>query len=214
MIGLLLIVVDFASRLKMDRKALAVICALVVAVAAFATRARAEVWSDPVLLWEDTAQKSPDKSRAHFQLAFAYYGQQRYDRAVQEFEKTAALIKPDYDLLLDWGLALEGLHQPEKAIQKLQQAAAAHPTAHVHTQIAKVYADQREWDKAMAELEFAEKMDPGFADIYAYKGLIHMATNDPAGAIPLLQRALVLNPSHAPAREALMQAQQMLRTRR
>ena len=64
--------------------------ALVVA-AALATHARAEVWSDPVLLWQDTALKSPDKFRAHFQLAFAYFEQGRFDLAVAEFQKTAEL---------------------------------------------------------------------------------------------------------------------------
>ena len=44
----------------------------------------------PSLLWQDTALKSPNKSRAHFQLAFAYFDQGRYDLAVAEFEKTAS----------------------------------------------------------------------------------------------------------------------------
>jgi protein O-mannosyl-transferase len=64
--------------------------ALMVA-AAFATHARAEVWSDPVLLWQDTALKSPNKVRAHFQLAFAWFEQGRFDLAVVEFQKTAEL---------------------------------------------------------------------------------------------------------------------------
>ena len=44
---------------------------------------------------------------------------QRYDLAVPEFEKAAALTTPDYDLLLDWGLAYAGLNQADKALEKL-----------------------------------------------------------------------------------------------
>src|ERR1039457_5846165 len=73
MFGLLLIVVDVLSRLKVGRRALAAGCLVVALAAAGATRARAAVWANPVSLWEDTVRKSPNKRRAHFQLAFAYF---------------------------------------------------------------------------------------------------------------------------------------------
>src|SRR5262249_26647492 len=90
LIGLLLIVIDFASRLKLERKALAAACVTVAALAAVATNARANVWSDPLTLWQDTVSKSPGKSRAHFQLGFTYMEIQRFDLAVQELEKAAS----------------------------------------------------------------------------------------------------------------------------
>jgi hypothetical protein len=81
MFGLLLILVDLLSRLKVDRRALATACLIVALAAAGATRARAAVWADPVSLWEDTVRKSPGKRRAHFQLAFAYFQQARPSRS-------------------------------------------------------------------------------------------------------------------------------------
>ncbi len=71
MLGLLLIVVDFLNRSKLDRKQLTVACSAVVFVLAAATWVRAGVWADPVALWTDTVAKSPDNRRAHFQLAYA-----------------------------------------------------------------------------------------------------------------------------------------------
>jgi tetratricopeptide (TPR) repeat protein len=186
----------------------------VIALAAAATHARAETWSDPVTLWEDTARKSPGKSRPHFQLAYAYYEQQHYDRAISEYEKTATLVKPDYELLLDWGLAYDGLHQGDKALEKFREAAGIEPTAHVYTQIGKVYADRRDWAQAMAAFDTAEKLDPGFVHTYVYKGLVHLATGDAAGAIPLFQRALTIDPMNQPAREGLLQAQRAPRAPR
>jgi tetratricopeptide (TPR) repeat protein len=214
MIGLVLVLMDFAGRLKLDRKALATACVLVTAIAAMATYARARVWSDPVTLWEDTVRKSPGKSRAHFQLGFAYYQQQRYDLAAPEFERAAALGTPDYDLLIDLGLAYDGLHQFPKALETLQRAAKLEPTAHVYSQIGKVLAEQSRWKEAMDAFDQAEKADPGFPAVYAYKGLVHLATGDAAGAIPLFQRALAIDPQFQPAREGLAQAQQRLRTPR
>src|SRR6185369_212385 len=48
MVGLILVVMDFASRWKAERKVLAIVCTVIVAVAAVGTYARAAVWSDPV----------------------------------------------------------------------------------------------------------------------------------------------------------------------
>jgi tetratricopeptide (TPR) repeat protein len=214
MIGLLLIVVDFGARLKFDRKALAAVCAAVTAMAAVTTHARAAVWSDPVTLWEDTARKSPGKSRAHFHLGFAYMEQQRYDLAVPEFEKAAALTTPDYDLLLDWGLAYAGLHRADKALEKLRAAAALDQTAHVYSQIGKVYAEGGKFGEAMQSFDLALKLDPKFVPGYAYKGLVRLATGDPGGAIPEFQRALTLDPMFQQARDGLLQAQQRLRAPR
>ena len=210
MIGLILVLMDFASRARMDRKALPTACALVAAVAGVATYARARVWSDPVTLWEDTVRKSPGKSRAHFQLGFAYYQQQLYDRAIPAFERAAALSPPDYDLLVDLGLAYDGLHQFPKALETLQRAARLEPTAHVYSQIGKVLAEQSRWKEAMDAFDQAEKADPGFPAVYAYKGLVHLATGDAAGAVPLFQKALAIDPQFQPARDGLLQAQQRL----
>ena len=214
MIGLILILIDFAARARLDRKALATACVLVAAVAAVGTYARARVWSDPVTLWEDTVSKSPGKSRAHFQLGFAYYQQQRYDLAVPEFERAAALGTADYDLLIDLGLAYDGLHQFPKALETLQRAAKLEPTAHVYSQIGKVLAEQSRWKEAMDAFDQAEKADPNFPAVYAYKGLVHLATGDAAGAVPLFQRALAIDPQFQPARDGLAQAEQRLRAPR
>jgi tetratricopeptide (TPR) repeat protein len=212
-IGLLLIAVDFASRLKVERKALVGGCAVLAALAAATTRARADVWGDPISIWEDTVRKSPEKSRPHFQLGYAYSEQQRFDRAIAEFERAAALQKPDYDLLVDWGLAYDGLHQPEKALAKFREAAAQEPTAHAYTQIAKVYAEQSQWKNALDALEMAEKLDRNFAYTYAYRGLVLLAMGNPAGSVPEFQHALAIDPTLQPARDGLRQALQQPRAR-
>ncbi|MEO8370828.1 MAG: hypothetical protein ABI806_16715, partial [Candidatus Solibacter sp.] len=104
-LGLILIAIDLLRRLRMEPKAIAALAGAIVLALGFTTHARAEVWSDPVTLWQDTVRKSPNKFRPHFQLAFAYYVAGRNDLAVQEFEKTAALQPPTLDMVMDWGLA-------------------------------------------------------------------------------------------------------------
>jgi len=217
-LGLLLIVVDLLGRLKLQRKPLMTACSAAVLVLAFLAHGRAEVWSTARSLWEDAAQKSPRKARVHFQLASAYCGpscggaiqdvsQPRCDLAVQEFEKTAQIEGPAYDLLVDWAAAYDCLNQPEQALAKLQQAATLERTAHVYTQIARVYAERQRWPEALDALATAEKLNPNYAVTYSYRGKVHLGANQPAAAVQDYQRALALDPNLPQAKEELARAQ-------
>jgi protein O-mannosyl-transferase len=210
MLGLILISIDLLRRLKAEPKVLAMGAAVLIVAAALATHARAEVWSSPISLWQDTARRSPNKIRAHFQLAFAYQEQGRSDLAVAEFQKAAELKPPTADLLLDWGLAYDGLHQPEKALEKFHQAAAIEPSAHIYTQIGYIHAKRSAWKEAMEAFAIAERLDINYAITYMYKGQVYLATNQPSSAIAEFQHALALDSSLALARDGLAKAQQRL----
>ena len=220
MLGLLLIVADVLARVRVERKVLAVAVCVLAVVLALATHARAEVWSSAITLWEDTAQKSPDKMRVHFQLASSYCGSAcggidegppHCDLAVREYEKTAQLEKPNYNLLVDWAAAYDCLHQPENALAKLRQAAAVDSTAHVYTQIAKVYGEQQRWAEALDALSTAEKLEPNYAVTFAYRGLVHMGAGQSTVAVADFQRALALDPALQPAKDGLAQARERVR---
>jgi tetratricopeptide (TPR) repeat protein len=211
-LGLLLIVVDLLARVRIDRQALAAGGLAVVLLAGYVTHARAEVWSGELSIWQDTARKSPGAWRPHFQLGFAYYKAQRYDLAIQEFEKTAQLHPSDPDLLLDWGLAYDELNQPQQALAKLQESAALKPTAHVYSQIGEVYGKLQDWPKSMAALDKARALDPNFADTYVYIGVLHTQTNQPLLAIQDFRHALDLDPGNARAQQFLQIVGNQLRS--
>ena len=210
-LGLLLILVDALARLRVERKALAVGAAALVVVATVATRARAEVWSDAELLWKDTVAKSPDKWRPHSQLAYAYYAEQRYDLAVQEYRKAAALDPVDADLLVDWGLAYDGLNRTDDALEKLQKAAVIKPSAHVLSQIGMVNGKAGRWNEALVALAAAERLDPNFADTYVYRGIVYFKTGQLLNAVQEYRRALAIEPANEQASKYLAIAMQQLR---
>jgi tetratricopeptide (TPR) repeat protein len=207
MLGLLLIVVDLAGRIRTDSRKLAAAFVALLLVAAAITHARAAVWADPVALWQDTAAKSPHKRRVLFQLASAYADAGRCQDAVEEYQKVAQEWPPNYDLLVDWGLAYDCVNQPELALEKLRQAATMETTAHVYSQIAMVYGKRSRWAEALDALAFAERLDPNFATTYMYKGDIHLSLNRPAEAVADYQRALALQPSLEVVRQKLADAQ-------
>ena len=211
-LGLILIAIDLFRRWNVAPKVLASFAAALLLASALATHARAEVWSDPILLWQDTALKSPNKVRAHFQLAFAYFDQGKSDLAVAEFQRTAELKPPTADLLYDWGLAYDALHQPDLALAKLRQSAAMHANPQVYTQIAKVYAGQQRWADALDALAVGEKLDPNFAITYLFRGKVYLNSNRPADAIAQYRRALAIDPQVPDGQHDLAIAQAMLRT--
>jgi len=211
MLGLLLIVVEVLARIKVDRQALVAGGVAVLLLAAFVTHARAEVWSDEMVLWEDTARKSPGAWRPHFQLGFAYFKLARYDQALQEFEKTARLHPSDADLLLDWGLTYDSLNQLQPALDKLQQSARLHPTAHVYSQIGMVYGKLEKWPEALSALATAEKLDPNFPDTYVYLGVVHTRNNQLVNAVQDFRHALELDPGNTRAQQFLKAVANQLR---
>jgi tetratricopeptide (TPR) repeat protein len=210
MLGLLLIAADFVSRLRISNQALSAGCAAVVLLAAGVTHARAEVWSNPEAFWEDTASKSPEKWRTHFQLGNAYYNAGHCAQAAAEFQRTAELEPPAYDLLVDWGLAYDCLNRPEEALQKLRAAAAISPMANVYSQMGMVYAKRSRWTEALDALATAEKLEPGFFMTYYYKGGVHLATKQNEAALQDYQRALELRPNFEPALQGLSMARARL----
>jgi tetratricopeptide (TPR) repeat protein len=211
MLGLILIVVDLLDRAKLDRQKLLALTGVVAVVAAVATHARAEVWSDGVTLWQDTVSKSPGKVRAHLQLASAYFEQRRYDLAAAEYERTAQLAPPSHDLLANWGLCYYYMNRPQEALAKLREAAAKEPTAYIYSQIGMIHASLSQWPEALEALAQAEKLDPNLAFPYNYRAKIHMQKNEYAAAVADYKKALSLNPNLADAREELTRALALLR---
>jgi tetratricopeptide (TPR) repeat protein len=200
---------------KANPRALAAVFAAVALAAAGATYARAAVWGDPMLLWQDNVRKSPNKSRGHENLAFQYYLRGSYDLAIPEFEAAARLEPATQILLVNWALAYDNSKQPERALEKLREAAKLPPPvnnspAHVYTQIAVVYARQSQWAEALDALATAEKLDASSPEIYLYRGKVYLATDRPGEAIAQYERVLAIDANYEEAQRDLAKAKARL----
>lgn len=211
MIGLLLVVADVLARVRLREKALAGVCAAVTLLLAIGTHARAEVWSNPISLWQDTLRKSPKKWRAYLQLAQSYYDAGEYTRAIEMFEKVRQIEPPDYNTLVNHAVALQRANRLDEAVVKLRDAAAKDPTAHVYSQIGMVYAQQGKRAEALEALAAAEKLDANWAPTYNYRAKVHFQAQEWDDAVANYRRALALDPSLTDARNELMRAEAMRR---
>lgn len=208
MIGLLLITMEGLRRVRMSNAATAGALAAVVLVAAVLTYNRNQVWADRLTLWEDAAQKSPQKWRVQFHLGFAYAEAGRCGEAIAAYRRAAEIKKPGYELLVDWALAYDCAGQPGPALERLRQAAALKPGGHVYSLIGMVYAKQSKWQEALDALAQAQRIEPAYAMTYVYRGGVLLAQNNLKGALEEYRRAVALDPTNEVAKEALLAAEQ------
>lgn len=203
MIGLLLVVLDGARRIRLSRPLAAGGAALALLAFGSLTQARNRLWADPVALWQDTAAKSPNKARPHFQLAYAYYQAGRCADAVQHYATASRFEPPDYRLLVDHALALDCVGQYQQAVEMLRQAAGMEKTAHVYSLIGMLEAKRGNSMAATEALDTAESLDPRYEMTFVYRGNLLAAAGERAQAAAEYRKALALNPSNQAARDAL-----------
>ena len=205
-LGLVLVCLEFLRRLKVSRAAW--VGGAVIVICSVLTYQRSAVWASPVSLWQDAANKSPRKYRPHFQVASAYYESGNCPDAARAFEETSRLAQPAYDLLVDWGLALDCAGNWQDAVAKLRQAFQLEPSAHIQSQIGMVYAKHAQFEQSLTALAQAQAIDANFDMTYVYRGNIFEATGDKVSAAEQYRRALMLNTLNSVARDALARVSQ------
>jgi tetratricopeptide (TPR) repeat protein len=203
-LGLALICLEFLRRMKLQQRLMIEVpVLLLLAVLAYQ---RSAIWGDPMALWLDTVAKSPKKARPRSQLAFAYLDQRQFGLAADNYEIASHLAPPDYRLLADWGLALDGANRPEDAVEKLQAAARLEADPYAWALIGQVYGKRGKTREALEALDQADKINPDFAMAHAIRGNVYQSVGD-CTAVKEYQRALELEPSYAGVAEALASAQ-------
>ncbi len=148
------------------------------------TVARNRLWSDPLLLWQDTVAKAPAKGRPHLQLGKAYVEKCMVEEASREFELAATARYDERGrakalnnlggLLIGKGKCPEARPFLERALSHYPRLAAAH------------------YGLALCDVLDSKPL--------VEQGRLGDAKQLLAGAAGRLEHALSLEPSEAPAR--------------
>jgi len=211
MAGLVLATAALLATWRVGQSALVAVLSGILLVCGALTYQRNQVWSSAVTLWQDSVRKAPSNSRAHFQLAYAYYQAGLCREAVAEYGTAAKLDTPDARLYLNWGLARDCAGEDAPALELLHKAAALQPTAHVYSQIGMIHGKRGRREEARQALERARQIDPRFAMTYVYLGHLHAEVGEWQAAAREYRRALLLDPENESARKALESAEFELR---
>jgi len=187
-----------------DRRA--VLLLLLVVLAAFSF-IRNSMWLDRIGLLEDTARKSPNSSRAHYNLANAYLAADRNIDAAQEFE---------HALSLNPGLAyasyvLGNLYYSQgrlnEALANYQSALMHKPdswyAAYIHNGLGNVQLGLGNTEQAIIEYQTAVALSPVYAEAYANQGNAFAKQGRILEAKKAYEAALALNPNLSLTRRSL-----------
>ena len=202
-VGLCLVAAQFLVIPRLPLQARITMLAIVSLIYGYASHARNEVWSSQLAFWNDTAAKSPQKSRPVFQLAYTQYMAGKCEEAIKGFAKVEKLEKPDYRLYADWALAADCAGHLPMAMEKLEQGAAIENNVHLHATKAMILAKQGKDEQALYELDQADKINPNFVMSHFYRGNIYFSEKDYGKAIEAYNRCLTLDPNHQASRQAL-----------
>jgi tetratricopeptide (TPR) repeat protein len=189
---------------------MAAVLTAILLVCAVLTYQRNKVWAGPVPLWEDVLAKSPENSRAHFQLALGYYEDGRCQESVRHYKTAERLGEREHRLYVDWALADDCLGRFDDALARIKRAIEIEKTAHAYALMGMIYAKQNRRDEAMAALDEAGRIDAGYDMTYAYRGNLLVLANDFAGAAAQYRHALDLDPNNQLARNGLARVQAAL----
>ncbi|MBM3775790.1 MAG: tetratricopeptide repeat protein, partial [Acidobacteria bacterium] len=212
MMGLLLVVLEFARRIEAPGRAWAAALALVCVPLAYATRERSKVWADRIRFWEDTVSKSPRKWRPRYNLAVVYQEAGQCRKAVQQYEAGAQAQKPDYDYIMMWGLAHRCAGEAGPALARFREAAALEKSAGVYELIASLEAAQGRSAEALASLAQAEAIDRTYWRTYLTRGNVYSSLKNYEAARTAFREVLRVYPSHREAARGLALAEERLRT--
>lgn len=148
---------------------------------------------------------APGHAYAHAVHGFILAGTQRYEEAMEAFERALA---NDRALSLAWlgrGLCRWRMGDPAAGGRDLQIAAALDPNRSLlRSYLAKAWAARGARELAFRELDRAESIDPDDPTPLLYRALLLQDTNSPNAARRAMEKSLVLNDNRALFRSRLL----------
>lgn len=198
--------IPFASRIAGVR-AVRIAVGTIVAVLAMATWKRNLVWSDEMLLWNDTAEKAPGKARPHYNLGIVLSRGGLTDAAEQEFH-AALSIEPDHARARYNLGVLKGAKGDYAAARKEYEAALRIDPglAEAHNSMGALLAGAGDLDAAVAAYRKALQLSPQLADAHNNLGAALAAQGKPDAALTEFSAALKLDPQNRTYRENMQRA--------
>jgi tetratricopeptide (TPR) repeat protein len=191
------------KRLWAPITVLALLSAVIMSFSALAY-ARNMLWQDKIILWEDTAAKSPGKARPHYNLGVAYADYGRYEEAVGEYQTAIGIDPEHYDALNNLGIAYFNLGRYEDAVKEYQAALRIDPEYIVaNYNLAVVYDVLGRSKEAMRQYDTTTGVEPGYAKAYNDLGVLYEKEGRYEEAIKQYRAAIMIEPGFVDARNNL-----------
>jgi tetratricopeptide (TPR) repeat protein len=211
-IGFLMAVLGLVTARWGQARGVVVALAAATALYAAGTAQRNRVWADPLLLWQDTAAKSPGKWRAWANLGREYSDRKMFVQATEAYRKAADLIPPRHrlrgEVLSSLGSTYANRGMYQQAVEVYEQALklSQHSRLWTNLGIAEIGLGRPEgWKK----FERAIEADPVAWEPFMARGNLYYKMKRYDEAIREYERVLQILPDHPDAHYNLRAARAM-----
>jgi len=183
-------------------------CALLIEFYGFQTALRNFTWSSYWTLWEDAAEKSPQKWRPHVALGLALNAAGFSQEAIHEFKKAISLNPHAGEAYLNIGHIYFTQGKYEDAIPFFQKAMQLRPRLApvAHNNLGALYFNIGKKEEAFKELKEALRERPIYARPHYNFGLYYINVGEYDKAIEHLEKAIQIEPEFLPGHKLLIMA--------
>lgn len=168
---------------------------LMIAIFGFSTYKRNVVWKDPVSLWKDCLEKSPDDARCHVNLGSALGNAGQDKEAIELFQKALVLDPENLRAHSNLGVALADAGVLDRAAHHLTEAVrlkSKDPL--IYSKLGAVYLKLDDLPNAKKYLRFVIKLNDPNPEIRNNLALIYYYEGKYNAAISLLHDTIQANP--------------------
>lgn len=209
-LGLVPLTIGALLALRLSPSAIRTGGIALLAVFAVATFQRSQVWASGNAFWADVIEKNPDSWRANVAVGLQALEANRCAEALALFERAQPRVA--WNFQASWhanhARALDCLGRMDEAEQAFLESLKGERSPAVLSQLGVHYGKRERYPQALAALDEAITLDPGFPPAYSNRGNIHARQGDCARAIPDFERALQLMPTNTAAQRGLAYCRQ------
>jgi Flp pilus assembly protein TadD len=186
---------------KLSPKTFWSIAALLILILATASWQRNQVWRDEISLWQDTAEKSPDKPRPHYNLGKALLSAGATEAALSSINRALQLDPENVEAHNNLGAAFDRQGWTEQAIVEFNIALQLQPRyAIARTNLGIALEKLGRIEEAAQQYRLAAQDNPDYFPARFNLGTALFSQGLAEEAIHEYQTAVRLDPGHAEAR--------------
>jgi protein O-mannosyl-transferase len=211
-VGIIALVVGVADMLcrRADRWGpdLGILVSVAVLVAlGMATRARAGIYTDAAILWQDNLAKNPGAWAAHYNLAVELDRGGRFQEAFDHYEQAVILNPDNVEAHVNLGSALRRMGKVDEAIQHYRRALEIIPDyPEAHNNLGNALLQTGRIQEAIGHFEEALRLRPNYAEAHNNLGDALLEVGRVPEAINQDEQALQLWPDYPEAHNNLANA--------
>lgn len=164
-----------------------------------ATRARNEVWSDEVRLWDEAVERSPESAEAWYGLGDAQRFAGQLEEAESSYERSVELEPANLEAWNNLGLARAEQGDAAGATEAWKAALKRRPSyCKAHNNLGSLAFRKRQWDRAIVEFRTTLSYCPESVVAHYHLGRIYDEFRpDRVRAVRHYEAVVALNPTFA-----------------